>query len=364
MTVHIVEDGRAVDTAFLDGPDATRADTSGFHDLLDGLPAQARRAWEIGNTWTVPPTFRTPSRVLCYGMGGSAIGADVAATLARTRGARPVEVVRQYAQPLNDPEVLVIACSCSGETEETLDAFSAAVANKRMALAITTGGRLAARARMAETPLLTYNWGGPPRAAFGFGLFTLLGVLTRLDVIDIDEEEVEAALVAIDEETACYRLDAPNNPAKRLAVEIGDRVPIIIGPDFLDVAARRFATEVNENAKRWAFAAGLPEFNHNAIQALDGSGATTGRMATLLFDAPCVHPRNRLRVTHTATAIERGGGFARVIETGGTYPLEAIVRATTFASWVSYYLAMLDGMDPTPTASLDAFKSDMARGEA
>jgi glucose/mannose-6-phosphate isomerase len=297
-------------------------------------------------------------------MGGSAIGADVAATLARTHGARPVEVVRGYAQPLSDPHVMVIACSCSGETEETLDAFSAAVEDKRMALAITTGGGLAARARAAGTPLLTYDWDGPPRAAFGFGLFTLLGVLARLDVIDIDPNELEAALAAIEEDTARYALAAPNNPAKRLAVEIGDRIPVIIGADFLDVAARRFASEVNENAKRWAFAASLPEFDHNAIQTLDGPVETTKTLAALLFDAPCVHPRNRTRVAHTAAAIQRAGGFATILETGGKYPLEAIVRATTLASWVSFYLAMLGGMDPTPTASLDAFKADMAKDEA
>lgn len=335
-------------------------DPGGFHRLLERLPQQAREAWALGQDWPLPAGFRRPSRVVLVGVGGSAIGADVVATLARMQGGVPVEVVRDYVAPRVDATGLVVACSFSGDTEETLAAFEAALAGPGMRLALTTGGRLAAVAASAGAPLIRYAWDGPPRTGFGYGLFTLLAVLARLDALPLEARAIERALAALEEATACYGVAAADNLAKDVAIGLGARIPVIVGADFLDVAARRFATEVNENAKQWAFAAALPEFDHNGLQALVVPGGAPAALETLILDAPAVHPRNRVRVRETAAVIAQAGGRVRVLDAGGGTPIEAILRACTLGSWVSYYLALLRGMDPLPVPTLDAFKRRMA----
>lgn len=334
-------------------------DPSRFHALLEALPQQARDAWALGRSWPMPDTFRTPSRVVLLGMGGSAAGADIVSALARHTGRVPVDIVRNYRAPIVDGDALVVACSFSGNTEEVLEAFEATLDSGAMRLALTTGGRLAALAAEHGVPAITYAWDGPPRTALGYSLFTLLAVLARLEAVPITDEEAEAALAGIEDATARHGIAAEPNEAKRAAIAIGKRLPVIIGADFLDAAARRFAAEVSENAKQWAFAAALPEFNHNTLEALASPDGVPRAVAAIILDSPAVHPRNRLRATESLRLMQEAEADAQIVDVGGTGPLEAIVRATTFASWTSYYLALLRGVDPMPVEVIDRLKGRM-----
>ena len=111
-----------------------------MHKLIAALPRQAREAWAAGQAWELPAGFRNPRRVVVVGVGGSAIGADVVASLAASVSNVPVRVQRAYAAPVTDDETLVVACSFSGETEETLAALTSARDGPGMRLAITTVG--------------------------------------------------------------------------------------------------------------------------------------------------------------------------------------------------------------------------------
>lgn len=335
-------------------------DPSRFHALLEALPQQARDAWALGRAWPMPDTFRTPSRVVLLGMGGSAAGADIVSALARHAGRVPVEIVRNYRAPIVDGDALVVACSFSGNTEEVLEAFEGTLKSGGMHLALTTGGRLAALASEQGVPTISYAWDGPPRSALGYSLFTLLAVLARLDAVPVTDEDAQAALAGIEDATKRYGITAEPNEAKRAAIAIGKRLPVIIGTDFLDAAARRFAAEVSENAKQWAFAAALPEFNHNTLQALDSPDGAPGGIAPIILDSPAVHPRNRRRAAESLHLLHEANVAAQIIDVGGTGPLEAIVRATTFASWTSYYLALLQGADPMPVDAIDRLKDRMS----
>jgi len=338
-----------------------KVDPARFHALLEALPQQARDAWALGQSWPLPPAFRTPARVVLLGLGGSAAGGDVVTALAGLSGCVPVEIVRNYRAPRVDADTLVVACSFSGNTEEVVEAFASTLDTPGgMRLAITTGGRLAALAAERAVPLISYAWDGPPRTAFGYSLFTLLGVLARLQVLPITDAEVEAALGGIDDATKHYGLSTTPNEAKQAAILFGKRLPVIIGTDFLEVAARRFAAEVSENAKQWAFAAALPEFNHNMLQSLGSPGGMPHAIAPIILDSPAAHPRNRVRAAESLQFLLDVHARAQIVDVGGATPLEAIVRATTFASWASYYLALLQGADPMPVEVIDLLKERMA----
>lgn len=338
-----------------------RHDPAGFHRLLEAMPTQAREAWRLGQSWPMPGGFRTPSRVVFLGMGGSAIGADMVATLARLCGRVPVEVVRHYQPPQVDADTLVIAASFSGNTEETLAAFEATLATPGMRIAMTTGGRLAEIARGRSIPLLDYTWDGPPRTALGFGMFVPLALLARLGAIDLADSDVEGAFEALADCVRTFGLAAPGNAAKQLAVGIGKRLPLIVGADFLEVSARRFAGEISENAKQWAFCSALPEFDHNTLQAVGSPAGMPHAITQILLDAPAIHPRNRRRVAETVRLLEEAGARPQVIDAGGETPLQAIVRANSFATWTSYYMAMLVGVDPLPVPAMDVLKQRMAQ---
>ncbi len=337
-----------------------RVDPSGFHALLEGLPAQAREAWRLGMEAPLPG-LRRVDRVLLAGVGGSAIGADVAATLASDRCATPVRVVRNYHLPPLTAETLVILCSFSGNTEETLAAFEAVEASPAQGIAITTGGTLAARARAAGMPVFTYQWPGPPRTGLGYGALVPLAILRRLGVLDITDAEVAGGIAAMERAVEEYGLGQAESHAKRLAAWLDGGVPAIIGADLLEVAARRWAGEMSENAKQVAAAYAIPEFNHNQLEAVARPDAHVDPLRFVLLDAPPVHPRNRLRVTQTAEMMQAAGRHVQIADAGGETPLEAILASASLGSWTSYYLGLLREVDPAPLTVMDRLKRALAR---
>lgn len=337
-----------------------RVDPSGFHLLLAALPQQARDAWRLGLGAPLPEMPR-PARVLLAGLGGSAIGADVVATLAGRLSPIPVRVVRNYHLPPLTPDTLVILSSFSGNTEETLSAFEQVTKEGACAIAITTGGQLGRQAREAGIPVISYDWNGPPRTGIGFGVFIPLAILRRLGVLDIAEGEVEAGFAALDRATESFGLHPASNRAKSLASWLHGGVPAIIGADMLEVAARRWAGEMSENAKQVAAAYGIPEFNHNQLEAAARAGAEVGPLRFVILDAPTVHPRNRLRVNQTAEMMLAAGRHVQIANAGGDTPIEAILASCALGSWTSYYLGLLREVDPATLTVMDRLKRVLAQ---
>ncbi len=334
-----------------------RLDPDGMGAAIAGLGDQLRSAWAHGRAWEPPASFSTPSRVVVVGMGGSAIGADIASTLARIASPIPVEIVRNYTAPPTAPGTLTIASSVSGNTEETLAAFEGARQGPGMHLAITGGGALAA----LEVPRLQYDWPFHPRAALGWGLMPLAAVLTRLGVLAIDDAEVTATTGAIDTCAAEWATTIPtaNNLAKQIASRLHGSLPVFPGTDLLEVAARRWAGQMQENAKQWAFATALPEMDHNFLNGFGLPRPTTPQLHVLFLDALSAHPRNRRRVELTGQSLDEAGIAHSTQVFGGERPLETLLRACSLGDWVSYYLAMLNGVDPSDTRPIETFKERM-----
>ncbi len=348
MTLPSLEDPALVD----------RVDPAGFHRLLRALPDSAAEAWRRGSELPLGTTLRTPRKVLFTGVGGSAIGGDVVASLAGVASEVPVQVVRQYEPPPVDEHTLVIASSFSGNTEETLAAYEASAGAMRFAL--TTGGELARRATRDGVPLFTYAWEGPPRTGLGYGVFTTLALLSRLGVFRLPPGEVEATIEAMAAHTTRWTPEQPENLAKQIGRALYDRAALVIAPGAFEVTARRWAGEIAENAKQWALAAGLPEFNHNLLEAAGVAGLPG--LGVVLLDSPVAHRRNRLRVQETARILRGAGTMVEVVELPGRTVLETIMLGCALGSWSSYYLALLRGVDPYPIPVMDTLKARLSEG--
>ena len=334
----------------------------GAHDfaaLVAGLPEQAAEAWDAGRAWASGLALPTPRRVVCAGMGGSAIGAEIAAVLAASRSAVPVEVVRDYEPPVLGEASLFVACSFSGETEEVLAAWEAAAAAGAARVAVTTGGTLARLAARDGAPVFAFRFAGPPRAAFGWGVFPLLALLRRAGALALDDAEASAAIAAL---AACRDASAPGAPppaneARRIAGRLAGRAPVVLGAGALRVAARRWAAQIAENAGQWAFAEALPEADHNLVAGFARPPGVASRLCAVLLDAPSSHPRHRRRVALTARELERAGVACEVVRVEGAGVLDTALRASYLGDWASYYLALANGADPLDVAPIDRVKA-------
>ncbi|MBI5284185.1 MAG: bifunctional phosphoglucose/phosphomannose isomerase [Chloroflexi bacterium] len=351
--------------SILDTPATSHAlDGSGLIGRIAGLPDQVESAWAAGSGMDLPWSFRKVDRIAVLGMGGSGIGGRLLQALAIDLDVRvPVITVRDYTLPAHvDRRSLVIASSNSGNTEETIAAFQQAIDAGACCTALTTGGRLAELAASRGVPALLYEWRGEPRSALGWSFASILGIGTCLGLIPDRTADVHEAARHMRGLGISIALGAPeqDNAAKQLARRLYCHVPVIVGAQALAPVAYRWRTQINENAKSWAIADELPEMNHNAHVGFGLPAAARALTHAVLLRHDAMHPRNRLRVEATCDEMRRAGVSAEILDVPGPSVLAQVLCAIHLGDFVSYYLGLLNNVEPAPVSSLESLKARLA----
>jgi glucose/mannose-6-phosphate isomerase len=304
------------------------------------------------------------AQLLVCGMGGSAIGADLAGAVLGERLLRPMRTVRGYELPgWASPSSVVLCASYSGNTEETLACYDAAGALGAIRIALTTGGRLAAAARDDGVPVIPLPAGLQPRAAVGYMFVAALEVAALSGVALHVKTEIDAAASSLVDLAAEWGPDADSDSlAKRVAQRIHKTCVCMYGAGPTAPVAMRWKTQINENAKVPAFWAELPEADHNEIVGWENASSLGSFMAVFLEDAD-QHPRVRQRVELTAELIEPQAAGTLRLESRGVNRVERVLSLVMLGDLVSIYLAVLRGSDPTPVPVIERLKAELAREE-
>jgi glucose/mannose-6-phosphate isomerase len=343
----------------LDSPERFAAfDPQDMLGEIDGLPEQLQAAWQLAQALPLAPAER-PRQVIVAGMGGSAIGADLLAAYAAPTATVPILVWRNYGLPgFAGPDTLVIASSHSGNTEETLSAFERAVRAGAQVLAVTTGGVLAERAAAAGVPLWRFEHAGEPRAAVGYSFGLLLGALVRIGVLEFDPAEIGSAIGAMREQAASIRAEVPvaRNLAKRMAGQLMDRWPTILGADLIAPVARRWRTQIAELAKAMAQFEELPEADHNMVAGVEHPRSMIGPTMVVFLRSSFNEPRNRVRLEATRHVLMLEGFNTDIIDCPGPSRLAQQWTGLHMGDYLAYYLAMAYGVDPTPVMAIEDLK--------
>lgn len=340
----------------------TLNDPGGMLRHLHNFPSECEAAWEKATSVELPSEFAEVEQVIVCGMGGSAIGGDFVRRLALIEGKLPVWVHRDYGlPPLVTKNTLLVFSSYSGNTEETISSFTESVRTPARKMAITTGGRLAELAAEQGIPLLRIDYRAPPRAAFPHSFMSLAGVFNKLALLQDKSADVQEALRAIADLAVKIAEGAPvtSNPAKQLAQRLHNRLAVIYGAGLLTEVAQRWKGQINENSKAWAFYEALPELNHNAVVGYGLPGDISERAHVVLLYSPLLHPRVSLRYGLTAELLNRDRVSHEMVEAPGDSPLAQVLGLVLFGDYVSYYLAILNGVDPSTVPPIDYLKSQL-----
>jgi len=323
---------------------------------LREFPEQIERA--LGLSCRIPNGVQGFKNVVVLGMGGSAIAGDLLASFSTV----PVLTVRDYElPPWVGSETLLIAISYSGETEETLSAFREGLRRTRRAVAVTTGGALAALCEEEEIPWVPVPPGFQPRAALAFLLFPLLGCFARLGYVRGNPSKVADYLRRLRED--CLP-EQDENMAQKMAQTLFGKVPVIYGARITAAVAYRWKTQINENAKQPAYWMELPELCHNEIVGYELAGKIFSQGFVLFLRTSFDHPRVAKRVEILKEVLAaRGLPFLEVWGEGED-PLSQALWLLYLGDWVSFYLALLNGVDPTPVRPIQELKQKLkeARG--
>ncbi len=339
-------------------------DASGMRAHLHDFPDLCQRVWEKVSKFELPREYSQIDKVIILGMGGSAIGGEIVRCLTFSESKVHVYVHRDYGLPpfVND-STLVIASSYSGETEETLSGFLESLKTPAKKLALTTGGQLKPLAEKAGVPVFIIDYRSPPRAAFPYSFISLLGILQKLGFLADKSADLQEGLRVLKKVATDFIETTPlaSNPAKQLATRIQGHIPIVYGADILSGVAQRWKTQFNENSKTWAFYEVFPELNHNAVLGYEFSSAVTKDIFVILLHSLLLHPRIQLRYEVTAKLLVKAGISYQFAEAAGETPLAQVLSMVLLGDYTSYYLAILNEVDPMQIGSIDFLKNYLAQ---
>ncbi len=209
---------------------------------------------------------------------------------------------------------------------------------------------------------LTFPGGGQPRAAVGYAVTLLAGLLERAGMLAIDDAEVGAAVTTAD---AAVSAAAPGvataaNLAKQLAWALVDRIPVIEASGFLAPVARRWKTQLNENSKSAAAYEELPEATHNAVVGYPQPDGIRDHQIVVFLESDVDHPRNTLRAKLSRELLSAAGIDHQVVRAVGPSRLARALDAIVVGDFTSIYLAALYGIDPTPVVAISELKQALA----
>lgn len=337
-----------------------RVDPGGMRDIIASFPEQladgARRGRELHEE------LGNPARVFLVGMGGSGIAGEVFAAWVAHRSRIPIQPIHDYRIPsYASTGDLLIAVSYSGDTEETLAAVAQGIKRGCKLVAVTSGGALARLAGETGAPLIQVPAGLPPRGAFGhlFGILPSVGA----DWVNGDlRGELNRAILHLMDLRDGLRPLSPQraNRAKQLAVRLKGTTPIVYGAPPFHTIAKRWQTQLNENAKMLAFSSTIPEADHNEIIGWSEDASSRRFTAIILRDA-AETPQMRRRLDATAILFGRHAKVEQVRDDGDQ--LLARMLGTLFlGDFVSLYLATLRRVDPLPVAPIQELKRRLKRG--
>jgi len=328
-------------------------------DAQDALGAVGKQWQHLQYAFTPSgnTSFEGVQNVVYAAMGGSALAAAVIQAWPGT--SVPLEVVRGYDLPAYvGADTLVIASSYSGNTEETLSAVQQAEAKGAKIAIITAGGQLQQIAEAKGYMLMLLPKAELPRCATFYNVRAVLQVLESAHLIDVDYSTVFARVSdSIKAASAAWAPDVAtaNNPAKQMAQELMGKSIVLYSGPLMHPAAYKWKLGFNENAKQLAWVNQLPEFNHNEFTGWSKQPVDKPYVV-IDIRSDLENPRIQKRFEVTSRLLSGMRPEPLVVQSEGDDIFEQIAWSIVYGDYVGLYLAILNGINPTPLELVDKLK--------
>ncbi len=293
--------------------------------------------------------------VLITGLGGSGIGGTNVAELAIKTAAIPVVISKDYFIPaFVNENTLVIVCSYSGNTEETISAMQLAMQKKAQFICITSGGKVKEIAEQNNFEIIIIPGGFPPRSCIGYSLVQLLHVFEEKQIANLHyKKEVEMAIKLLNEKEEDIK-----QKAKYFAEKLHDKIPVIYSLGNTEGLAVRFRQQINENSKMLCWHHVIPEMNHNELVGWAGGNKS---FAVCILRTSFDYERNIKRLEINKEIFSKYTNTVFEIFAEGDSLLVQSLYLIHLTDWISCYLADLKSIDPTEVKVIDFLKGALAK---
>ncbi|MFA5134959.1 MAG: bifunctional phosphoglucose/phosphomannose isomerase [Patescibacteria group bacterium] len=351
----------------LDSPKRVeQLDTQGMVQSIESLALQCEQAWNDVKRIRVPRQYRTVENIVINGMGGSALGGHIIAALFERELKKPLHVVNSYTVPgFVSRSTLYVISSYSGTTEEPVSTFREARKRGAKVMFIGAGGTIAAYAKRYRIPAYIFepqfNPSGQPRMGLGYSIVGQVALFRRLGLLSVSDAAMRSVVERIIKLHHEYgvRVPASRNAAKEAALALHGAIPVYVGAQHLAGNAHVCANQTNENGKTFAAYFTVSELNHHLMEGLRYPASNPRNLHFVFFESGRYLPKIQKRFTITQKVLRKSGIPFEAVRVRSTSALEQVFEVLVFGSYLSFYLALLRGIDPSPIPFVDYFKKQL-----
>jgi len=346
-----------------------RLDIKGVAKSIELLPAQIKQVLKDLHSVKIPKEFRQCTKILVNGMGGSSTGARIVKSVFARELKVPFNIEPGYVlHDYVDKNTLYIIVSYSGTTEEPLTTYEEAKKRGAKILAIAENNPKTPLYKLIKknnipgyifTP--TNNISNQPRLGVGYTMFGIIYLLMRVGFLNIKEKVVENYLAQMKIDSKKFSLDKPtkNNQAKKIAKSFLNHAVVLVGAEHLEGNLYSFRNQINECAKQFSTYLTLSDLNHFAMEGLVNPKSNKNNLIFFFIDSKLYHPRIQERSKLTKQVVAKNGIKVVSSELKSTTKINQAFEFLQLGSWISYYLGMLNGVDPVKIPWVDWFKKEL-----
>lgn len=323
--------------------------------LISDFTEHLKEALEIGASHTFHNKGKKFDNILICGLGGSGIGGTIISQLLKPISNLPILVNKDYSIPaFVDEKTLVIACSYSGNTEETLSMVDAALAEQAEVCFITSGGKCAETARAKQLNYIQIPPELPPRAAFGYSFPQLFFALEKYGIIAHPfVEEIKDAIKLLDHDEEFIKAEA-----KDIAKILLGKIAVIYSDSRFEGVATRLRQQINENSKMLCWHHQIPEMNHNELV---GWRTKNSDLVPVFITSQNDFYRNVERTLYSRKVmIDYVDEIVEIKAKGETALIESLYLIH-LGDWISWYLADEKGIDAVEVNVISGLKEMLGK---
>ena len=305
------------------------------------------------------------NNIMILGMGGSAITGLLMKELLKNDIDIPIHANQGYDLPkwVNN-KTLIIACSYSGNTEETLISCEKCFKRTTNIIGISKGGKLFDLLKnKALNEYVKMPDGLQPRAALGFSFSLMLILLNKLEIVGNSFiQDLKNSIPNLAEKTKTYSLKDSSNVAYSTANKIFNKNPLIYAEEgIFNIIGYRFKCQLVENSKVLAFNNAIPEMNHNEIEAFTNTVNAKGNFVVIWINDSSYHDRNkkRIKIVSNIWRNKIKNQFFLDIEENSDNKILNYLSYIHLVDWISYHAAILNKIDPSIIPNINELKKSL-----
>lgn len=351
-----------------DSKQIQQLDKSNMLGSIEDLYLQCEQTWNDIQTIQIDDKYKSAENIVVVGMGGSALGPHTVKSLYFDSLKIPLEIINNYHLPeYANEKTLVVLSSNSGSTEEVLQAAKEAVDKKCLIMGMTTGKDLANFLLEHKYPRYIfnqkYNRSGQPRMSTGYMILGMIGLFHRAGLITVDEKDIKSIIQILKEKNTTWgqKNDTSSNKAKQYAIKFHKKIIVLVGSSFLTGTVHTFNNQLNENSKNFSSYFLIPELNHHLMEGLGFPDSNKENLIYLFINSNLYDERIQKRYKLTQDVVNKNGVSVLEYIPKSKTKLEQSFEILLFGSYVGFYLAILNNLNPSPVPWVDYFKDELNR---